>query len=336
MPIHGERETLTLPEEYSVGRITVYVEGRHEPSEFLDARGTVQVPRGSKLFLNLSQDVCDDLRRIHSVPERLLANGINFCGRNLVGTDFRELSALRPHSLAVSSCDSLRPAQLLRLGELNSLEHLNLERTPVEPSDFSWVRQLSNLRTLLLSGTGADGTCIPFLAGLHRLEELHLANCKIGDHDAQAIWRLPGLKAVDLGMCPITDQALEDIGRSSVLDSLSVPDTRVSDKGVEVLVAEALRTGQKLSFLTLRSCRITDKGLVRLASLRSLMFVDLYGTEVTPEGASFLKRSLPVTRHPRMGAAQQLWLLYRNHPEISDLQNLRRWRAPHGSYTGTC
>jgi hypothetical protein len=28
-----------------------------------------------------------------------------------------------------------------------------------------------------------------------------------------------------------------------------------------------------------------------------------------------------MTRHPRMGAAQQLWLLYRNHQEISDLQN---------------
>ena len=35
-----------------------------------------------------------------------------------------------------------------------------------------------------------------------------------------------------------------------------------------------------------------------------------------------------MTRHPKLGAAQQLWLLYRNHPEISDLQNLRRCRAP--------
>src|SRR5437870_3013522 len=35
-----------------------------------------------------------------------------------------------------------------------------------------------------------------------------------------------------------------------------------------------------------------------------------------------------MTRHPRKGAAQQLWLLYRNHQEISDLQNLRRCRAP--------
>jgi hypothetical protein len=38
-----------------------------------------------------------------------------------------------------------------------------------------------------------------------------------------------------------------------------------------------------------------------------------------------------VARHPKLGAAQQLWLLYRNHHEISDLQNLRRSGAPRGS-----
>ena len=40
-------------------------------------------------------------------------------------------------------------------------------------------------------------------------------------------------------------------------------------------------------------------------------------------------RAGATTRHPRNGCtAQQPWLLYRNHPEISDLQNLQRCRAP--------
>jgi len=30
-----------------------------------------------------------------------------------------------------------------------------------------------------------------------------------------------------------------------------------------------------------------------------------------------------MTRHPKKGVAEQPWLLYRNHPEISDIQNLR-------------
>jgi hypothetical protein len=310
MAITGETDTLILPDGFSAGKITVYREGQLEPSEFLEARGSVRVPKNARLFLDLSQDVCGDLRRVHSIPPRLLANGINVSEKCLARADFRELSAFQPYSLAITSCDGLLSKQLQQLGTLHSLEHLNLDRTPIEYRDFSWVSSLLNLRTLLLSGTGTDGTCIPFLASLHRLEEIHLANCKIADHDAQAIWELPGVKAIDLGMCPITNHALEGIGQSSVLGSLSVPDTGVSDEGVEILVAEALRTGQMLRFLTLRSCRITDKALVRLASLTSLTFIDLYGTEVTTQGASFLKKSLPECRvfvGQDKGGGPRLW-----------------------------
>ena len=37
------------------------------------------------------------------------------------------------------------------------------------------------------------------------------------------------------------------------------------------------------------------------------------------------------TRHPRLGAAQQLWLLYRNHQEITELRNLQHYRALQGA-----
>src|SRR6266567_2162065 len=37
------------------------------------------------------------------------------------------------------------------------------------------------------------------------------------------------------------------------------------------------------------------------------------------------------TRHPRLGAAQQLWLLYRNHQETTDLRNLQHYRALQGA-----
>jgi hypothetical protein len=296
MPTNCETETLILPDGYSVGKITVYSEGQRDAPEFVDARGVVRVPKGSKLFLDLSQGVCDDLRKAHSIPASLLSNGISISEKSLTKADFRELFSLRLNSLAITSCDGLLPEHLQQLGRLNSLEHLNLDRTPIECPDFSWVLQLSNIRTLLLSGTGANRTCIPFLASLHRLEELHLANCKISDLDVQAIWRFAGIKGVNLGMCPITDKALEGVGCSSALISLSIPDTTISDEGVEILVTEALRTGQKLSFLTLRSCRITDKAMVRLASLRNLKFIDLYSTQVTPEGAAFLKKALPECR----------------------------------------
>jgi len=41
-----------------------------------------------------------------------------------------------------------------------------------------------------------------------------------------------------------------------------------------------------------------------------------------------------MTRHPKLGAAEQLSLLYRNHREISGLEIFERSGAPRGSYTG--
>jgi hypothetical protein len=107
---------------------------------------------------------------------------------------------------------------------------------------------------------------------------------------------MENLKGIDIGKCQIGDKALEGVGQCVALRTLNLPDTRISDGGVEVIVAEALQTGQELTSLSLRSCRITDKALVRLASLRSLILVDLFDTEVTAEGAAFLKKSLPECR----------------------------------------
>jgi hypothetical protein len=254
--------------------------------------------------------VCDDASRIHVVPERLLANGISFFEKNLDKMDFRELRSLRPRSLAITFCNGLQFEQLRQLGELGSLEHLNLGQTPLKVPDFSWVLQFPSLKTLLLSGSGADDSSVEFLARLRRLEELHLTRCRLSDYGVQAIWRFASLRIVDFGKCAIGDEALEGVGRCSALNSLKVSDTRISDKGVEVIVTEALRNVQQLSSLTLRSCRITDKALVRLASLRSLTFIDLFCTEVTAQGAKFLKESLPECRifaGSDKGGGQKLW-----------------------------
>lgn len=291
-----EIETLTFSQPYSFGRVTVYREGEWEPSGFFEAHGSVEIPKGSKLFLDISQDVCDDLRKIHAAPPRLLTGGINLSNKKLERADLRELSSLFPNSITITSCGTLCPAQLAHLGVLTSLEHLNLSGTLFEPPEFSWIPQFPNLRTLMLSGTGATSGCIAFLASLRSLQDLQLADCKITDQDVQSIWLFRSLKAINLMKCPITDGALGGIGNSESLISVSVPETDISDEGVEFLVAEVLRAGQKINSLTLRACRVTDKSLVRLASLKTLKFVDLYRTGVTLEGILFLKQSLPKCR----------------------------------------
>ena len=293
MPHPPETETLSLPSDYSLGRITIYQDGQPEPAELLDARGTVYIPRHAQVFLDLSQDVCDDLSRIRSVPERLLCGRVSFLERNLDKADFRMLVPLKIQCLLISFCNRIQVEQVHQLAGLSALEHLNLEHTPLDTPDFSWVAQFPDLKTLRLAGSGLVDASVPELVALRRLQELDLRRSNLTDRGVEALWRMTSLTTLDLSVCEIGDKAFEGIGLCSNLHSLKISKTKISDEGVEIIVTETLRSGQKLTQLSLRSCRITDKALVSLASLDGLSQLDLYGTDVTGAGVAFLKSTLP-------------------------------------------
>jgi hypothetical protein len=305
-----EMETLSLPTQYSLGRITAYPPGEHEHPQLLDALGEIQIPKNARLFLDFSQRLCDDLSSVRLVPDRLLENGISLVEKNLDKADFQNLREVKPSSLVIRSCNEIRMDQLRQLSGLESLIHLNLAYTPLDGRDFSWIAELPNLKTLILSGIGTDDECLKFIADLAHLENLHLDHSKVSDQGVAGIWRMAKLKDLNLGDCPIGDRAFEGIGRCKALRSLDIYGTAVSDRGVEVIVAEALNSGPQISSFVLRSCRISDQALVRLASLGSLTFLDVFETEVTPAGTSFLKNSLPGCRifvEPAKRGGPRLW-----------------------------
>jgi hypothetical protein len=244
------------------------------------------------------------------VPTRLLERGIHVLEKNLEKTDFREIPPLRPPCIAVGSCSGIRVEQIRQLGNLSSLEHLSLSNTPLDIPYFQWVSEFPNLKTLILTSTGARGSCIESLSSLHQLEQLHLGNCMLADNEVRGIWRIATLRGANLHGNQIGDKALEGIGHCSGLQSLDLNDTLVSDKGIEIVVAEALRSGQKISSLSLRSCRTTDKALVCLTALENLAVVTLWDTAVTPKGVAFFKRSLPnciIFIEREKGGGPELW-----------------------------
>jgi len=286
-------EILSLPTDYSLGRITLYLPGEREHPQILEARGSVRIPKVAKLFLDASQELCDDLSRILLIPRRLLENGIAFIEKDLVKADFRELRAIEPNCLVFSSCSGLRIGQFSQLGRSESLKHLNLSATPLDAQDYCWIRQFPNLKTLLLSGMGVDDECIAFLTDLQNLEDLSLTQSRISDKGAHTIWGFANLRRVSLRECDIGDRALEGVGSCSALLDLNVPGTRVSDIGVETVTNEVLQNCKNMASVSFRGCHITDHALVRLADLKSLRVVDVFRTNVTEEGLAYFKRTLP-------------------------------------------
>ena len=305
-----ELETLALPTDYSLGRITVYRAEDREPYALLDARGVVEVPRNAKLILDLSQEICADLTRIRTVPSRLLEEGLHFFEKSLDTTDFREIPPLRPTVLSIGRCDRIHIDQIQQLGELSSLLHLSFSHTTLEVPDFLWLNKFPNLKSLILTGTGKTGDCIKCLVDLTQLEVLDLGECKLTDEEVQNIWRVRNLKSVNLRGCKLGDAALRGIGSCSELQSLHLDETLVSDKGIEFLVAEGLRNNLKISSLGLRDCGITDKSLMSPTAWKQLGLATFWGSKVTPEGVAFFKSVLPgciIFVEREKGGGPKLW-----------------------------
>jgi len=55
-------ETLFLPTEFSLGKITIYPPGETESPQQLNAQGTVHVPKVAKLCLDVRQELYAALR----------------------------------------------------------------------------------------------------------------------------------------------------------------------------------------------------------------------------------------------------------------------------------
>lgn len=288
-----EVETLALPTEYSLGRLTVYRAEDREPYTLLDARGVVEVPRNARLFLDLSQEVCADLSRIRTVPQRLLEEGIHFFEKNLDTANFREIPSLNPTVLSIGRCNRIDIDQIDQFGELSSLLHLSFSYTTLEVSNFLWLRRFPNLKSLILTGTGATGECVRILPELRHLEVLDLAECKVTEDDVQYLWRIRNLKSVNLRGCKIGDAALKGMGACSGLQSLHLDETLVSDKGIDLMVTEGTQNNVRISSLSLRHCEITDKSLVRLTAWKQLRLITFWGSKVTPEGIAFFRGVLP-------------------------------------------
>jgi|ERR1700722_12055684 len=291
----NDNETvLALPADFSLGRITVYLEGNSEPEAVVEAKGQVRVPAATKLFLDLSQDVCNDLGKLHLIPTRLLANGVRFVQKKLHGARLGQLRTIQGLStLVVSLCGVIRTEQLREIGTIDSLEHLDLSGTELDESDFSWLAQFPRLKWLSLSGSSVDDKCLDPLSELPLLEHLDLGRAKINDEAVQSLWSFSRLKTLILAGCDIGDRAWRGMASCQNLSFLHVPNTRLTDAGVETIVSQSELGGLSIRSLVLRNCEITDKSIVRLSSVANLQVLDLWGTAVTANGVAFMKETRP-------------------------------------------
>lgn len=286
-------ETIELANEFSLGQVVVYAKGDSDPTALLDAVGIVRVPEGATLYLDLSQEVCDDLQKLQNVPPRLLTGGVSITQKRLDKVNFSGLEPLSCLvSLSIGFCGVISSQQLRQLGQLYWLEHLDFAGTELGTSDFSWLLRFPRLNFLGLGHTCAGANCIGPLIDLPLLEHLNLVAAGLTDENVQSLWFLPNLSRLILDGCDIGDGSLERISECHSLRFLSISRTRISDKGVEIISRQCTQLGA----LLLDECPITDRSLMYLSSLKRMSLIAVRRTDVTPEGVAFFKRVLPNCR----------------------------------------
>jgi hypothetical protein len=286
-------ETLQLTSEYSLGEIAVYVKGHGDLLDILEAKGLIRVPAGATLNLSLSQEICDDLRRLRDVPARLLSNRVAIIEKRLDKTDF---GALISHPeitrVLIGVSDIISAEQQRQLGRLPWLEQLYFAGTELDGFDFSWLLNFPRLKSIDFWEVLAPEGCLLPLIQLPLLEHVGLRSVKLCAADVRIFWSLKKLEMLGLNDCCVGNDALQGIGECRSLRLLSLGDARVTDAGVEIISRDC----SQLRSLHLDSCLITDRSLSYISTMKAINTISVWGTSVTREGVAHFKRALPKCR----------------------------------------
>ena len=179
------------------------------------------------------------------------------------------------------------------------LRTLNLRGTDVTDTSLSYVAELPQLKSLDIGFTQITDVGLEHLASLAQLEELDLGGNKISGVGLHVLKLLPklrklsfyGIQRRNAGWCwapVITDLELETISLLSGLEDLNIGlgvalgAARPDDLGPADSEAECRIAG---------GMRVTDLGLAKLASLKTLRSLDLSGASITANGVKTLAGS---------------------------------------------
>lgn len=205
-------------------------------------------------------------------------------------------------------------AGMTHVGEITSLEWLDLSGTAVTDEGLKQIRSLTNLKNLSIDNTKITDAGLAHLVAMQNLSHLRAyQQSNIADEGAEHLSKLKSLKQIHAHLS-LTEKGLRSLKHLPLLENLSLADAGVTD--------EALRqVGEfkSLKELWMQGCPVTDQGVVFLGQLQNLEYLLLGDTaNVTSEGLR------PLTQLPRF---KRLAVQLRDHEgmtlqHIAEMRNL--------------
>jgi Leucine-rich repeat (LRR) protein len=196
---------------------------------------------------------------------RLDKNGITDAGLSAPGPALVELYL---------SNTKVTDAGMAILDGAPKLEALGLGHTAVLDPTIARIAKLSELRTLVLSGTRAEPGALVELGKLAKLERLYVDESHA---EATLVNALQGraLRVLHIAATSVDDDALEILRSFVLLEELTIGDTRLLGFAGDLAAWPRLRT------LSMLGLEVTDAMLPAIARAKQLERLDLSSTNVT-------------------------------------------------------
>jgi len=186
------------------------------------------------------------------------------------------------------------------------LKRLNLRGTRVANGTLEIVSRLTQLEALDIANTQVTDNGMDQLIALTNLKELALGRSRVGEADLAFLRMLPSLESLDLSgarpvppdmslgkrapsVPPIPQKTVEAIAQLKNLRKLKLGFSGVSAEDLKIL--SSLENVEKLG---LEECpRVDDRAAAELIHWKSLKYLDLQATKVTPQSLEMLRKAKP-------------------------------------------
>ncbi|GMH42973.1 hypothetical protein BSKO_10895 [Bryopsis sp. KO-2023] len=195
--------------------------------------------------------------------------------------------------VCLSGCSGINNA-LRCFRALKGLKKLVIRYSDLMDSDMKWIKLLSGLEHLDLTGSrGLTDRALKTIGNMTQLNTLNLAECSgVSDNGIRWLHSMTCMTHLDVSNCwEVTDAGFATIGQIKTLRSFRAMDLQaVSDEGIREL--EGLVNLTELDIQSSFSLGLGDSACESLAKLKALVFLNL-GTfadnDFTVEGLKLLE-----------------------------------------------
>jgi hypothetical protein len=183
-----------------------------------------------------------------------------------------------------------------------NLKRLNVRGTRISDGTLAIVSGLTQLEALDISYTQVTDNGLDGLVPLTKLKELSIGRSKLNKSALEVLRLLPTLEYLDLGGphpgpggyrakpgTPMPEEVPRAISELKQLRVLKLSYSEITSDGLQIL--SPLDQVEKLSLAG--SSHVDDRAMAELARWKSLKYLDVQGTKVTPQGVATLEKAKP-------------------------------------------